>query len=59
MSAERRKCFREEDLQRLRGFRLMDDDFMSAVFDGNTEGTALLLNIIFGRNDMVVTEVVG
>ena len=23
----------EEDLQRLRGFRLLDDDFMSKVFD--------------------------
>ncbi len=24
---------REEDLQRLRGFRLMDDDFMAKVFE--------------------------
>ena len=23
----------EEDLQRLRGFRLLDDDFMSKVYD--------------------------
>ena len=29
--------FRPEDLQRLRGFRLMDDDFMSKCFEENIE----------------------
>lgn len=27
----------QEDLQRLRGFRLMDDDFLTKCFEGNTE----------------------
>ena len=36
----------EEDLQRIRGFRLIDDDFMNACFDDNIEGTELLLRII-------------
>ena len=27
----------QEDLQRIRGFRLLDDDFMTKVFDGNPE----------------------
>ncbi len=49
----------EENLQRVRGLRLLDDDFMTIVFDGDIEATELLLNIILDRNDMVVTEVVG
>ena len=28
----------QEDLQRLRGLRLIDDDFMNACFDGYNEG---------------------
>ena len=32
---------RQEDLKRLRSFRLIDDDFMNACFDGNIEGTQL------------------
>ncbi len=46
-------------LKRLQEFRLMDDDFMSVVFDNHPPCTELLLNILFGRTDMVVTEVVG
>ncbi len=38
---------------------LLDDEFMTIVFDRNTEATELLLNIILGRNDMEVTEVVA
>ena len=47
----------QEDLQRIRGFRLIDDDFMNACFDGNIEATELLLNIILERNDMEVIKV--
>lgn len=36
--------------------RLMDDDFMSLVFDNNIEAAALLLNIILNRSDMQVIE---
>ncbi len=43
-----------EDLDRLKRFRLMDDDFMSKVFDHNTEATQLLLSIILERNDLTV-----
>ena len=41
--AEREKQH-QEDLQRIRGFRLIDDDFMNAVFDENIEGTDELFN---------------
>ena len=36
MSKDWKEKFRPEDLQRLRGFRLMDDDFMSKCFEGGT-----------------------
>ena len=38
----------EEDLQRLRGFRLLDDDFMSKVFE-DQKCTEFLLQIILNR----------
>ena len=43
----------EEDLQRLRGFRLLDDDFMSKVFE-DQKCTEFLLKIILNRNDLKV-----
>ncbi len=49
----------EQDLERIKKLRIFDDDFLKEVFDGNTEATALVLNIIFDRDDMVVTKVVG
>ncbi len=47
----------QEDLQRLRGFRLIDDDFMNACFDDNIEGTELILRIILGKPDLSVKSV--
>ncbi len=37
MTEEQRADLHEQDLQRLRGFRLMDDDFLSAFFRDNSE----------------------
>ena len=51
--------YREEDLKLLAGFTLLDDDFMSIVFDRNIEATELVLNIILGRNDLKVIEVIA
>lgn len=45
----------EEDLQRLRGFRLLDDDFMSKVFE-DTECAEILLQIILNRDDLNVKK---
>ncbi len=56
---EKQFAMSQEDEQRLRGFRLLDDDFMRMVFDDNTDATALLLNVIFDRNDMKVLSVVS
>ena len=44
-------------MERLKRFRLMDDDFMSKVFDQNIEATQLLLNIILERTDIEVVSV--
>ena len=46
----------EEDLQRLRGFRLLDDDFMSKVFE-DKGCVEFLLQIILKRDDLKVTNV--
>ena len=49
--------FREDTIRILEGFRLLDDDFMTAVFEENIEATQLLLNIILERDDMEVISV--
>lgn len=46
----------QEDLQRLRGFRLLDDDFMTKVFE-DKGCTELLLQIILERDDLKVLSV--
>ena len=54
--AERLRKEREhqEDLQRLRGFWPMDDDFMWSLFKKNTELVQLVLRIITGKPDLMV-----
>lgn len=44
------------DLERLRSFRLIDDDFMTKVFEDRT-CAELLLRIILNRNDLIVLQV--
>lgn len=53
-----RKRKHEEDLQRLRGLRLLDDDFMQKVFE-DKECTGFLLQIILNRTDLKVLRVNG
>ena len=49
---------RKEIYRRLiRSLRLIDDAFMNCVFDGNIEGTTLLLRIILGKSSLAVLEV--
>ncbi len=40
---------REEMLQRIRGFRLLDDDFMTKCFEENTEAVELVLRIVLNK----------
>lgn len=48
----------EQDLQRLKGLRLIDDDFMAAVFE-DPACAEFLLQIILKREDLTVREVHG
>ena len=50
-------CKYQEDLQRLRGFRLMDDDFLTKCFEGNTECIELVLRIVLDISDLNVLDV--
>ncbi len=43
----------EEDLKRLREFRLLDDDFLTKVFE-DKKCSELLLKVILGRDDITV-----
>lgn len=45
--------FLQEDLQRIRGFRLMDDDFMSKCFE-DYACVELVLRIILEKEDIKV-----
>ena len=47
----------QEDLQRLRGFRLMDDDFLTKCFEENTECIELVLRIVLDMPDLNVLDV--
>lgn len=47
---------RQEDLQRLRGLRPIDDDFMRCLFKDNIPLAELVLRIITGKKDLVVIE---
>lgn len=48
---------REEMLQRIRGFRLLDDDFMTKCFEENKEATELVLSIVLNKPDIKVERV--
>lgn len=46
-----------EDLQRIRNFRLLDDDFLTKCFDGHTACIELVLRIVLDKADLNVMEV--
>jgi len=47
----------QEDLQRLRGFRLLDDDFLTKCFEGETASIELVLQIVLEKPDLKVLDV--
>ena len=47
----------QEDLQRLRGFRLLDDDFLTKCFEGDTASIELVLWIVLEKPDLKVLDV--
>lgn len=53
---KRKERERQEDLQRLRGFRPIDDDFMRCLFKNNIPLAELVLRIITDKQDLVITD---
>lgn len=49
----------EKYLPQIQKMRLLDDDFMRAAFDNNIEGTEAVLQIIMGKDDLKVTDVIA
>ena len=47
----------QQDLERLKSLRYMDDDFMSVCLADNFEGVELILRIVLGREDIKVKSV--
>ncbi len=47
----------QEDLQRLRGFRLLDDDFLTKCFEGEPKYIQLVLRIVLEIPDLEVVDV--
>ncbi len=45
------------DLERLKAFRYMDDDFMTACLKDNIEGVELILRIVLGKKDIKIKSV--
>lgn len=54
--AELERRFHEEDLQRLRGFRPIDDTFMRCLFRDDLPLAEYVLRIILGRDDLRLTH---
>ena len=57
MTAEIIEKKHQEDLRRIAAFCLMDDDFMTRVFDGDRESIQLVLRIVMDMPDLVVIDV--
>ncbi|MCF0143368.1 MAG: PD-(D/E)XK nuclease family transposase, partial [Parasporobacterium sp.] len=54
---QRKERNRQEDLQRLRGFRPMDDDFMRCIFKDDIPLVQHVLRILTGKEDLKIVSV--
>ena len=54
MQETKRNVTKENDLQRIKELRLMDDDFFSEALDGKTEAVRYILNTVLERDDIKV-----
>lgn len=55
--AEQIERWHQEDLKRLRGFRLLDDDFLTKCFEGDPRYIQLVLRIVLEKPDLEVIDV--
>ena len=56
LTEEQKARKHQEDLQRLRGFRPIDDDFMRCLFKDNIPLVELVLRIITGKKDLKIIK---
>ena len=54
MQETKRNVTNENDLQKIKDLRLMDDDFFSEALDGKTEAVEYILNTVLERDDIKV-----
>jgi len=47
----------QQDLERIKLFRYMDDDFMTVCLEDNFEGVELILQIVLGKKDIQIKSV--
>ena len=47
----------QQDLERLKSLRYIDDDFMAVCLADNYEGVELILRIVLGREDIIIKAV--
>ena len=47
----------QQDLERLKSLRYMDDDFMTVCLADNFEGVELILQIVLGKKDIKIKSV--
>lgn len=47
----------QQDLERLKSLRYIDDDFMTVCLADNYEGVELILRIVLGREDIIIKAV--
>lgn len=57
ITAEQLERKHQEDLERIKNFRLMDDDFMTKCFEGDTACVELVLRIILDKPDVQAEDV--
>lgn len=48
---------KNKDLERIRNFRLMDDDFMVVIFDGDVQTTGYVVNTVLEKSDIEIIQV--
>ena len=58
MERDEKEKWRQKFLVILEGFRLLDDDFMTAAFQDNLECVDLVLQIILGNPNIRATKVI-
>lgn len=51
-----RQADESQDLQRIKSFRLLDDDFLTKCFEGETEGIQLVLRIVLNMPGLRVID---